>query len=226
MSALIDHPVVLVAGLLMASGIGGVIGFILRGWYDDARRERPTARAPQAWTGGAEARGQAVPTSWGSRESGSGGRDIRPDGGRLDAWSRGAAASESARVQPESDRPLVLLVDDRLELLALHGAYLHRNGYAVLTAEDGDSALDLARTHRPGIIFLDHSIPGRTGVEVARELKRDPATAHIPLLMMTAHSYGAVGAAAMAAGIEKFLPKPVDPSRILREVAARIPAAS
>lgn len=123
------------------------------------------------------------------------------------------------RAAESEEGPLVLLVDDRLELLALHSSYLHQHGYRVLTAGDGDTALEYARTHHPDVMVVDHSMPRRTGLEVARELKADPATADIPILMMTAHSYGAVGSAAKEAGCETFLPKPVDPSRMLREIA-------
>jgi len=123
-----------------------------------------------------------------------------------------------------SEGPAVLLVDDRMELLAMHAAYLRKHGYRILTAENATAALACARAYHPSIIVLDHSMPDRTGVEVTRELKSDAATADIPILMMTAHSYGAVGAAAMAAGCAAFLPKPVEPSRLLREVATRIRA--
>ncbi|NIP80313.1 MAG: response regulator [Gemmatimonadetes bacterium] len=116
----------------------------------------------------------------------------------------------------------MLLVDDRMELLALHGSYLHEHGYRVLTAQDGETGLDYARTHDPSVIVLDHSMPRRTGLDVARELKADPATADIPILLMTAHSYGAVGAAAKEAGCDTFLSKPVAPSRMLREVTLHV----
>jgi two-component system, cell cycle response regulator DivK len=112
----------------------------------------------------------------------------------------------------------VLIVDDQFELRAIHGAYLERHGYRVLTAVDGDTALDTVRAQLPDLILLDHSLPGRTGVEVARELKSDPATAQIPIVMVTAHPYGAVGRKARAAGCAAFLAKPCMPRRVLEEV--------
>mgnify|MGYP006175438711 CR=1 FL=1 len=121
----------------------------------------------------------------------------------------------------DGDGPYILLVDDRLELLAVHAAYLRKHGYRTLLAEDASTGLAFARAYHPALIVLDHSMPDRTGVEVARELKADASTADIPILLMTAHSYGAVGAAAMAAGCAAFLPKPVEPSRLLREIEAR-----
>lgn len=112
----------------------------------------------------------------------------------------------------------VLLVDDSFEVLAVHSAYLAHRGYRVLTAGDGDAALSSARENRPDVIVLDHSLPLRTGIEVARELKHDPGTAGIPIVLMTAHSYGAVGRKAMAAGCDAFLAKPCGPGRVLQEV--------
>jgi CheY-like chemotaxis protein len=200
MQMLIDQTTLMVLALLVASLLGGAIGFILRGWYDE--RVRLAARPAIPLDDGPTVRQTAHPKG-----------DIR-------GW--GDAADGDIAVVRESsdgDGPLVLLVDDRLELLALHSAYLHQHGYRVLTAGDGEAALEFAREHHPAVIVLDHSMPRRTGLEVARELKQDPLTSDIPILMMTAHSYGAVGAAAKEAGCETFLPKPVDPSRMLREVS-------
>jgi two-component system, cell cycle response regulator DivK len=112
----------------------------------------------------------------------------------------------------------VLLVDDQFELRAIHGTYLQEHGYRVVTAGDGNRALERARADAPDVIVLDHSLPGRTGIEVAHELSRDPRTAQIPIVMMTAHSYGAVGQKARAAGCVAFLSKPCSPSRVLQEV--------
>lgn len=120
----------------------------------------------------------------------------------------------------------VLVADDRLELVALHSAHLQRHGYRVLTATDGDAALALARAEHPSVAVLDHSMPGRSGIEVARALKADPATADITVLLMTAHSYGAIGATAREAGCVGFMSKPCDPSRVLREVASYVTPAN
>ena len=117
--------------------------------------------------------------------------------------------------------PMILLVDDRIEMLGIHAAYLRKHGYRTLLAENGMTGLKFARAYRPALIVLDHSMPDLTGVEVARELKADPATAGIPILLMTALSYGAVGHAAIEAGCAAFLPKPIEPSRLLREIEAR-----
>jgi two-component system, cell cycle response regulator DivK len=112
----------------------------------------------------------------------------------------------------------ILLVEDQVDLRVVFAAYLQGHGYHVLTADDGDAGLAAARASHPDIIVLDHSLPGRNGVDVARALQSDPATAGIPIVMMTAHTYGAVGQKARAAGCVSFLTKPCRPSRLLQEV--------
>jgi two-component system cell cycle response regulator DivK len=112
----------------------------------------------------------------------------------------------------------VLLVEDQFELRAIHGTYLSSHGLRVLTADDGEEALSVAHAEHPDVIVLDHSLPGRTGVEVARELRDDASTSAIPIIMLTAHAYGAVGRKARAAGCVAFLAKPCTPSRVLEEI--------
>jgi two-component system, cell cycle response regulator DivK len=112
----------------------------------------------------------------------------------------------------------VLLVDDQFELRAIHGTYLREHGFQVVTAADGAKALEQARSSHPDIILLDHSLPHVSGLDVARELQNDPRTASIPIVMITAHAYGAVGRKARDAGCVSFLAKPCPPSRVLEEV--------
>lgn len=241
MDDILTHPAFTVAVLFLCSVLAGIMGFMLRGWYDEERRYRERSRRPvpasstrlatardrdaaarpagrggpraveaSAWTGSSLFAPSPAPNASGARAPAA---PVRPAAGAYpDGWGDG--------------RPLVLLVDDRLEILALHSTYLHQHGYRVLTAGDGDTALDYARAHHPAVMVLDHSMPYRTGIEVARELKRDAATRDIPILLMTAHSYGAVGMAAKEAGCDRFLSKPVEPSRMLREVEALVASSS
>ena len=112
----------------------------------------------------------------------------------------------------------VLFVEDQFELRAIHATYLTAHGLRVVTADDGDAAVTLTHQERPDVIVLDHSLPKRTGVDVARTLQGDPGTSAIPIIMLTAHTYGAVGQKARAAGCVAFLSKPCRPSRVLEEI--------
>jgi two-component system, cell cycle response regulator DivK len=204
-------PVVMALALVGTAAFGMLFGFFLRGWLDTRRRSEALARHPDASP--PRPQDPATDLAGHDRLAASTRSTPRP---QTPASVEGRTTTVPGWQEPEG--PTVLLVDDRPELLALHGACLHKHGFRVLVAEDGITGLEFARTHQPGVIVLDHSMPGRTGIDVARDLKRDPETAHIPVLLMTAHSYGAVGAAARAAGCDAFLPKPVEPSRLLREV--------
>jgi two-component system, cell cycle response regulator DivK len=120
---------------------------------------------------------------------------------------------------------IVLLADDQPEMRSIHADYLSSHGITVICASDGNEAMAHARQALPDVIVLDHSMPGRRGIEVARALRADPDTAHIPVLLMTAHAYGAVGRRAREAGCVAFLAKPCGPRRVLDEVR-RFAAAS
>lgn len=119
----------------------------------------------------------------------------------------------------------VLFVEDQLELRAIHTAYLSAHGYTVVTAVDGESGIELARTARPDIIVLDYSLPECNGVDVAQAIQKDPGVVKVPIVMMTAIPFGAIGKKAIAAGCVSFLSKPCAPSRLLLELKRFLPAA-
>jgi CheY-like chemotaxis protein len=121
----------------------------------------------------------------------------------------------------------VLLADDQLEMCAIHTDYLRLHGFRVITASDGPAALETARSENPDIILMDHSMPGCTGIDVTRKLKASPSTSSIPVVLMTALAYGAIGRKARDAGCVGFLSKPCGPKRVLQEVMRhvhRVPA--
>ncbi len=116
----------------------------------------------------------------------------------------------------------VLFVDDHLEFRAIHAMYLQQNGYRVLAVGSGEEAVQQARSELPDLVLTDYSMPGMNGRGVAEQLKGDPATRHIPIVALTAHSYGAVGRELRNAGCDLVLAKPIEPDRVLREVRERI----
>ena len=118
----------------------------------------------------------------------------------------------------------VLIVEDQIEMRAIAAAYLERQGYRVLAADNGNDAVRQARTERPDLIFMDVSIPGMDGIRATAELKRDPATRALPVVIVTAHPYGSVGKRAVDAGCDGWLNKPCDPRRLLQEVQRRVGA--
>jgi len=116
----------------------------------------------------------------------------------------------------------ILVVEDQLELRAIHTLYLQRHGYHVLAAENGAQALSAVEEFSPDLILMDYLLPEVDGLKATAQLKADPKTRDIPVVLLTSLSYGAVGQRARAAGCDGILSKPVDPGRVLQEVQRRI----
>ena len=103
----------------------------------------------------------------------------------------------------------LLIIDDDVVTIQLMGEILKGFGEMVFATE-GISALALARSHRPDLILLDAEMPGMSGFEVCAALKTAPATAHIPIIFVTAHSDEISESRALGAGAIDFIPKPIN----------------
>lgn len=126
---------------------------------------------------------------------------------------------------PTVDRSLsdiVLIVDDVPENLSLLHDALDETGYTVLVATNGESALQRARQSLPDVILLDALMPGMDGFEVARRLKADFATQHIPIVFMTGLTETEHVVAAFAAGGADYVTKPIRPPEVLARIAAHM----
>jgi DNA-binding response OmpR family regulator len=108
-------------------------------------------------------------------------------------------------------------VDDEISLVELVRSYLTNEGFTVLAADDGPSALDLARTHNPDLVVLDVMLPGLDGVEVCRRL-RQFSDAYV--LMLTARSEEVDKIVGLSVGADDYVTKPFSP----RELVARVKA--
>src|SRR5204863_3060160 len=93
------------------------------------------------------------------------------------------------------------------------------HGWKVLVANEGDTGIDLARRHRPGIVLCDLLMPRCNGFRVCRELRADAALRHTRIVVTSGRNFEADRQAALAAGADEFLPKPVEPSRLLALLA-------
>lgn len=112
-----------------------------------------------------------------------------------------------------------MVVDDEEEVLALMSATLEGGeGFKVLLARDGAEALEMARREKPDLLFLDIMMPKLNGYEVCRELKKDPATASITIIMLTALAQDSERAKAMEAGADGYFTKPFSPTALLNKV--------
>jgi len=111
--------------------------------------------------------------------------------------------------------PTVLIVDDNLDLLHMVSTGLsERFGYQVSTAADGIVGLEKAVTEQPDCIVIDVKMPGLNGNQLVLVLRGDPATAMIPLVMLTAMAQERDQVVGWATGADQYLIKPQPPSRI------------
>jgi CheY-like chemotaxis protein len=85
----------------------------------------------------------------------------------------------------------ILIVEDHVEIRGLMARFLERAGYEVIEAETGLTAIDRANATHPDLITIDLGLPDITGDEVVARLKADPATKHIPVIVITAYYGGA-----------------------------------
>lgn len=120
-----------------------------------------------------------------------------------------------------SARRTVLLAEDHADTRMFY-AELFRDAYDVIEAGRGDQALELARAQMPSLIITDIALPGITGIELAKALKGDQATARIPIICLSGYSDPETSEAVAASGIDRLLLKPCLPDDLLAHVSELI----
>ncbi|HKW83097.1 MAG TPA: response regulator, partial [Burkholderiaceae bacterium] len=117
---------------------------------------------------------------------------------------------------------VVLIVDDVPDNLAVLHDALDEAGYTVLVATHGEAALQRASQAQPDIVLLDAMMPGMDGFEVARRLKAQAETAHIPVVFMTGLTDTEHVVAAFQAGGVDYVTKPIRPREVIARIAAHM----
>ena len=110
----------------------------------------------------------------------------------------------------------ILIVDDEAHILHVLSMKLANAGYEVLTAMDGDEALELCSGDLPDLVITDYQMPARSGLELCKALRADPRTKDIPAIMLTARGFDIEPNDMAAAGIAVVLAKPFSPREVLR----------
>ncbi|HEY0605516.1 MAG TPA: response regulator [Herpetosiphonaceae bacterium] len=130
-----------------------------------------------------------------------------------------AAQSKPARLSEEryrsTEKPLVLVVDDDVEVIYILEKYLRDDGYQIETAQTGEEAITKARALHPFAMTLDVMLPGRDGWEVIQELKSDPQTSDIQIIMLSMLDNRQLG---YSLGATDYLVKPVSRNDLLRRL--------
>ena len=112
----------------------------------------------------------------------------------------------------------ILLADDEEHLRLLVHTTLETPEYQIIEASNGDDALKLARQERPDLVVLDWMMPGLPGIEVTRLLRKNPDTANMPIVMLTAKGQERDKLAGRALGVTEYLVKPFSPLDLLARV--------
>ena len=119
-----------------------------------------------------------------------------------------------------ADAERVLVVDDEPDIVALVAYHLAKSGYSVSTATSGPDGLALARRDKPALIVLDLMLPGFSGLEVIQQLRADPRTSRIAVLMLTARREESDRIEGLTLGADDYLTKPFSPQELVLRVAA------
>ena len=109
----------------------------------------------------------------------------------------------------------VLIVDDNEHLRKVYSSILRSSEYEIIEAENGADAIEKAASAQPHVILLDLVLPDINGIEVARSIKRNQRSAHIPIIGCSAFSIGAERENSLAAGMVDYLQKPIS-SQVLK----------
>jgi adenylate cyclase len=120
-----------------------------------------------------------------------------------------------------SDDAKILVVDDEPRNIRLLEAVLQASGFQVTSASSGQELLERVRTDKPDLVLLDIQMHGMNGYEVCRRLREDPATAFLPVVMITA-SAGEARVDAIEAGADDFVTKPFDQHELLLRVRSLV----
>lgn len=104
----------------------------------------------------------------------------------------------------------ILIAEDNANNRDLLERRLQRQGWQVIVATDGVEAVEQCQAHAPDLILMDVTMPRMTGLEAARKLRADPATATVRIIAVTAHAMEESKLECLAAGCDDFVAKPID----------------
>ena len=117
-------------------------------------------------------------------------------------------------------RKKILIVDDEADILTLLEYNLDKAGFEVVSAQDGPEAIELTKKKRPDLIILDIMLPSMEGTEVCKIIKKDEATSHIPVIMLTAKGEEVDRIVGFELGAEDYITKPFSPRELILRVKA------
>ncbi|WP_298492249.1 response regulator transcription factor [uncultured Maritimibacter sp.] len=119
----------------------------------------------------------------------------------------------------------VLLIEDEPNIIEAISFILSRDGWSVATHANGETAIEAVRRHAPDALILDVMLPGKSGYDILQDLRADPATQALPVLMLTARGQKKDRDMADKLGVTKFMTKPFSNAEVLAALRDMAPAA-
>ena len=116
----------------------------------------------------------------------------------------------------------VLIIDDSTTVVTMLRRMLEQNGYESIEAFDGETGVDLAIEREPHVIFLDIVLPGMDGFAALRKLRKDPATAEVPIIMMSGNEQATEQFWAQKIGADDFMKKPFSRAEVFARLDRRM----
>lgn len=116
----------------------------------------------------------------------------------------------------------ILLVEDSPSCLLMIQSALEGKGYLILTATNGEEALEQARRHRPDLILLDVVLPKKNGYQVCRQLKTEPVMKTIPIIMLSSKTQDFDRYWGLKQGADGYITKPFEPEYLVAEIERRL----
>jgi chemosensory pili system protein ChpA (sensor histidine kinase/response regulator) len=170
-----------------------------------------------------------------ARIPGVAGATVMPDGGivliinpaqligRVAAPAVRTSVPDVASAGSARAAPLVMVVDDSITVRKITGRLLEREGYRVLTAKDGIDALEQLKSELPAVMLVDIEMPRMDGFDLARNVRGDPRTMEIPIIVISSRTAPKHRSRASELGVNVFLGKPYEEAELVRHVAAFAP---
>lgn len=117
---------------------------------------------------------------------------------------------------------VILIIEDNEQNLYLETFILQKNGHEVIQARNGETGIALAAQTHPALILLDIQLPGMDGYTVARELRKNPEIAHIPIIAVTSYAMAGDRDRILEAGCTDCIEKPINPESFYAEIARHL----
>lgn len=118
----------------------------------------------------------------------------------------------------------VLIVDDSPTDVRIISGMLQRHGYQVLVAGSAEEGIAIAKSSQPALILMDVIMPGMNGFQATRSLSRDPATAHIPVIIVTTKNMDTDRVWGLRQGAKEFISKPLNEALLIERIKQFLPS--